>query len=56
MSGYFAVGAYHPKTEVNIGTLWRSTSTYGGAMIATAGTVLLADRYMKQLQRQKVSA
>lgn len=44
MSGYFAIGAYHPKTEANIGTLWRSTWTYGGAMIATVGK----QRYRRQ--------
>ena len=37
MSGYFAIGAYNPKTEANIGTLWRSAHLYGASMIATVG-------------------
>ena len=37
MSGYFAVGVLNPKTEANIGTLWRSAHLYGAAMIATVG-------------------
>lgn len=38
MSGYFGVAVYHPKHEVNVGTLWRSATTYGAAMVATVGT------------------
>lgn len=37
MRGYFAIGAYNPKTEANVGTLWRSAHLYGASMIATVG-------------------
>lgn len=37
MSGYFGVAVYHPKHETNIGTLWRSSKTYGASMLATVG-------------------
>lgn len=37
MSGYFGVAAYHPRTEANVGTLWRSAKTYRAAMVATVG-------------------
>lgn len=43
VSGYFGVAVYHPKYEVNVGTLWRSASTYGAAMVATVGS-----RYKRQ--------
>lgn len=36
-AGYFGVGVYHPKTETNIGTLWRSAGTYGAAFLGTVG-------------------
>jgi tRNA G18 (ribose-2'-O)-methylase SpoU len=36
-AGYFGVAAYHPKHEVNIGTLWRSAHSYGASMLATIG-------------------
>ena len=35
--GYFGVGVYHPKAEVNIGTLWRSAYIFGAAFIFTIG-------------------
>lgn len=35
--GYFGVGVYHPKREVNVGTLWRTAYTYGAAFIFTVG-------------------
>lgn len=35
--GFFAVGVYHPKTEANIGTLWRSAHLYGAAFVFTVG-------------------
>lgn len=35
--GYFGVAVYHPRHEVNIGTLWRSAAAYGAAFIATVG-------------------
>ena len=37
MRGYFGIAVYHAKHESNIGTLWRSATTYGAAMIATVG-------------------
>lgn len=36
-AGYFGVAVWHPKHEVNVGTLWRSAHTYGAAMLATVG-------------------
>lgn len=41
--GYFAIGVYYPKTEENIGTLWRSANIYGASYIFTIGR-----RYKKQ--------
>lgn len=41
--GYFGIAVYHPKTEVNIGSLWRTASVYGVAFLATIGR-----RYQKQ--------
>ncbi|WP_433703623.1 RNA methyltransferase [Prescottella equi] len=37
MSGYFGVAVWHPKFEVNVGTLWRSAMTYDAAFLATIG-------------------
>jgi tRNA G18 (ribose-2'-O)-methylase SpoU len=36
-AGYFGVAIWHPKTEANVGTLWRSSWLYGAAYIATIG-------------------
>lgn len=41
--GYFGIGVYHIKTEVNIGTLWRSAYQLGAAHVFTIGR-----RYKKQ--------
>jgi len=41
--GYFGIGIYHTKMEVNIGTLWRSAQQLGAAFIFTIGR-----RYKKQ--------
>ena len=35
--GYYGIGIYHTKTEVNIGTLWRSAHNFGAAFIFTIG-------------------
>lgn len=35
--GYFAVGIYHPKREVNVGSLWRTASILGAAFLFTVG-------------------
>jgi len=35
--GFCGIGVYHPKTEVNIGTLWRSASIYNANFIFTIG-------------------
>lgn len=43
MRGYFGIGVYHPKTEMNIGTLWRSAMNFGAAFIFVIGR-----RYKKQ--------
>lgn len=29
--GYFEIGVYHPKTPMNVGTLWRSAYQLGAA-------------------------
>lgn len=41
--GYFGVAVWHPKSEVNVGTLWRTAWLYEAAFIATIGR-----RYQKQ--------
>lgn len=41
--GYFAIGIYNPKTEHNIGTLWRTAYILGAQYIFTVGK-----RYKKQ--------
>lgn len=41
--GYFGVAVHQPKTEANIGTLWRSATAYGAAFLATVGR-----RYQRQ--------
>lgn len=41
--GYFEIGIYHGKKEVNIGTLWRSAYQLGAAGIFTIGR-----RYSRQ--------
>lgn len=35
--GYFAIGVWHPKTEANVGTLWRHATIYGAAFVFTVG-------------------
>jgi len=44
MRGYFAIGIYHIKNSVNIGTLWRSAYLFGAAYIFTIGK-----RYKQQV-------
>ena len=41
--GYFGIGVYGAKTEINIGTLWRSAHNFGASFIFTIGA-----RYKKQ--------
>src|ERR1051325_8491179 len=41
--GYFGIGIYHPKTPINIGTLWRSAHNFGASFIFTIGR-----RYQKE--------
>jgi len=41
--GYFGIGVYHPKTEHNIGTLWRSAYQLGAAYVFT-----INGRYRRQ--------
>lgn len=43
MGHYFGIGIEHPKTEFNIGTLWRSAHIFGASFIFTVGA-----RYRKQ--------
>lgn len=40
---YFGIGVYHPKTEVNIGTLMRSAYSFGASYVYTIGR-----RYRRQ--------
>ena len=35
--GFFGIGIYNPKTETNVGTLWRSAHNFGAAFIFTIG-------------------
>jgi tRNA G18 (ribose-2'-O)-methylase SpoU len=35
--GFHAVGIWHPKAEVNTGSLWRSASLFGAAFTFTVG-------------------
>lgn len=35
--GFCGVAVYHPKTESNVGTLWRSAMIYQASLIATVG-------------------
>lgn len=41
--GFFGIAVHHAKHEANIGTLWRSASSYGAAFVATVGA-----RYERQ--------
>lgn len=41
--GYFGIGVYHPKTEMNIGTLMRSAHSFGASFVFTVG-----QRYRRQ--------
>jgi tRNA G18 (ribose-2'-O)-methylase SpoU len=41
--GFFVVGVFRPKREANVGSLWRSASLYGAAMVFTVGA-----RYARQ--------
>jgi tRNA G18 (ribose-2'-O)-methylase SpoU len=35
--GFFAIGIEHPKTSVNVGTLWRSAAIFDAAFLFTIG-------------------
>jgi|SRR3972149_1059032 len=48
--GYFGIGIYHVKREVNVGTLWRSAFIFGAHFIFTIG-----QRYHKQSSDTPVS-
>lgn len=41
--GYFEIGIYNPKTDINVGTLWRSAFQLGAQGIFTIGR-----RYKRQ--------
>jgi len=43
MSGYYEIGIYHTKAEVNVGTLWRSAFQLGASGVFTIGC-----RYKRQ--------
>ena len=43
MRGFFEIGIYHTKTNINIGTLWRTAHQLGASGIFTIGK-----RYKKQ--------
>lgn len=36
-TGFCGIAVYHPKTESNVGTLWRSAMSYQASLIATVG-------------------
>ena len=36
--GYYGVGVYHPKREVNVGTIWRHATLYGASFVFTVGS------------------
>jgi len=42
-TGYYAIGIEHTKTEMNVGTLWRSADLLGAQFIFTTG-----HRYKRQ--------
>lgn len=35
--GYYGIGIFHPKTESNMGSLWRSAHNFGAGYIFTVG-------------------
>lgn len=35
--GFFGIGIYHGKSEVNLGTLWRSAHIFGASFVFTIG-------------------
>jgi tRNA G18 (ribose-2'-O)-methylase SpoU len=35
--GFFGVGVYHPKREVNVGGLWRTAALYEASFVFTVG-------------------
>lgn len=37
MRGYYGIGVYHPKHEINIGGLWRTAGIYDAAFLFTIG-------------------
>jgi tRNA G18 (ribose-2'-O)-methylase SpoU len=37
-NGYFGIGIMNPKTEMNVGSLWRSANILGASFIFTIGT------------------
>lgn len=41
--GYFGIGVFHPKHEVNIGTMWRSAAALGATF-----TFQIGSRYNRQ--------
>lgn len=41
--GFWGIGIYRPKTETNVGTLWRSAVIFGASFVFTIGR-----RYRKQ--------
>lgn len=43
MRGYYGIGIWHPKTDVNVGTLFRSALSFGANFLFTVGA-----RYKKQ--------
>lgn len=62
--GYWGVGIYHPKTVVNVGTLWRSASAFGAAFLFTVGQryhrqpsdTVKADRHIPLLEFETLEA
>lgn len=42
--GYFGIGIYQPKTNENIGTLWRSALNFGASFLFTIGSRCMIDQ------------
>lgn len=35
--GFFGIGIYHPKRQINVGTLWRSANVFGASFTFSVG-------------------
>jgi tRNA G18 (ribose-2'-O)-methylase SpoU len=46
-TGYYGIGIYHPKYDVNIGTLWRAAYNFGASFIFS-----VSDRFNNHKRRR----